>query len=140
MKKTLLLIFCLLTLGIATSSAQLYKLRTTAIATTSTDSNENWKDWSDWEDISLLVTLDIQNLRIVIYSDSKQVYDIIDSDDTVTDDSGDNIYKFTCIDQDGDECTVKFMERLSLDDQRSEIYVIYDTYAWVYKVYSLDDE
>ncbi len=48
MKKTLLLTFTLLFLGLATSSAQLYRLRTTAFAVTYTDENGDWAEWSDW--------------------------------------------------------------------------------------------
>jgi len=139
MKKTLLLIISLLIFGIATSSAQVYKLRTTDIATTMTDEAGTWEEWSDWTEVNLLVTLDIPNLRITIYSDEKQIYDITSSEEETTDENGDSIYKFQCVDQDGDECSVKFMERTSLEDQRSEVYVLYDEYAWVYKVYSLDD-
>lgn len=139
MKKTLLLVISMLILGTVTASAQIYKLRTSSIATTMTDENDQWEAWSAWEDISLLVTLDISNLRITIYSDDKQVYDIISSDEVTTDESGDTVYKFECVDDDGLECDVKFMERTSLEDQRSEIYILYDEVAWVYKVYSLED-
>jgi len=139
MKRTLLLIISLLIFGMATTSAQVYKLRTSSIATTMTDESGTWEDWSDWEEVSLLVTLDIPNLRITIYSDEKQTYDITSSEEETTDENGDTIYQFECVDQDGDECSVKFMERVSQEDQRSEIYVLYDEYAWVYKVYSLDD-
>jgi hypothetical protein len=140
MKKTLLLTITLLFLGLVTSSAQIYRLRTTAYAVTSTDENGTWEDWSDWTDISLLVTLDIDNVRVTIYSDPKEVYDVIDSEEGTVDADGDSVYKFTCLDKDGVECTVKFMQRDSQDDKREEIYITYDDVAWVYKVYSLDDE
>ena len=140
MKKTLILITFLLISGMATLSAQIYTMRTTMVAATMVDDFGDWEEWSDWEETNLLVKFDISNLRITIYSEEKQVYDIIRSEDAVTDESGDTIYVFQCVDADGVECTVKFMYRESLEDKRSEIYVVYDDLvSWVYQVYSVDE-
>ena len=144
MKKYLLLSLILLLTLSATGYSQITKFRTTAFAYTTKDSEGNWEDWSDFEDLSLLVILDNDKSRVTIYSEERQTYDIIDTDeetsDGTTDDSGDQSWSFTAIDQDGDECELKMMVRYSQEDQRQEIYIIYDDYAWVYKIITLDED
>ncbi len=52
-------------------------------------------------DISVLITLDIDNVRITVYGDEKEVYDVIDSEEGTVDAQGDDVYKFKCLDKDG---------------------------------------
>ena len=144
MKKHLSLSLLLLLLFTTTGFSQITKFRTTGFAYTTKNSEGNWEEWSDFEDISLLVVLDNDKSRVTVYSDEKQVYDIVNTDeetsDGTTDESGDQSWSFTAVDQDGDECELKMMVRYSQDDQRQEIYIIYDDYAWVYKIITLDED
>jgi len=134
----------ILVFGSSSLFSQISKFRGYEFAITTTDDSGSWADWSDFEETNVLIVMDNNISRITVYSEEKQVYDITateeETEDGTVDDSGDQSWTFICVDQDGLECRVKMMIRYSLEDSRTELYVIYDDISWVYKVFSVDEE
>lgn len=57
-------------------NAQVLKFKTTAVAFKHKDENNNWQEWTEWEDASILITIDSESDRIIIYSKTKHTLDI----------------------------------------------------------------
>jgi hypothetical protein len=118
-----------------TSHAQVYKLRSKSLAIRSLE-NETWSDWSDWEDTNVLMTIDLDEDRITIYSKVTQVYDVAEYEGKITDQDGDDVMSFFCVDKDGTTCRIRFI--VNHEDERYQLYVDYKDFAFVYNVYFLD--
>lgn len=119
------------------SFSQTYKLKTTSISTRQKTNNYEWGDWSEWKDVSMLITLNIDEERITIYSKEKQVYDIVDFEDEKEDEDGNRIMTFYCVDNDGGTCRLRMVKLLS-NEVYSQLYIDYRTVSWVYSFYYLD--
>ena len=91
-----------------------------------------WEDWSKWEDSDVQITMDLTTDIVTIYSKDKQVYQITDYVESSTDSDGDDIVKLRFVDQDGDQGTMRLIERNS--ENRSEIYIDFNNITWVYEV------
>jgi hypothetical protein len=135
LKATLPLLFILIG---ASAFSQITKFRTTSLSMKS--KNERTRQWSKWsqpKDVDVLITIDIDNKRIRIFSKEEQVYDIIKFYDIETDDEGDETLKFHCINEDGLKCFVRFVVLNSRDGQR-QLYVDFADMLWMYNIYKLD--
>lgn len=133
MKKLLTVFILMFVMCFATShtaDAQVQHYRTTAFAYKQKDNNGNWTKWSDWEDSDLIVTIELTNDVIKIYSPKTQTYKVLSDESTPSDSSGKQV-KFRVIDQDGDYGYV----RLRIENNgNSQIYVDFANVMWVYNV------
>jgi len=128
MKKILLFIMLLVC---TTVSAETYSYRSFQFAYKAKNSYGIWTDWTDWEKSNLLITIDFTSDVVTIYSSSKQVYNITDSDGNYTDSSGGQQMQFRFIDQDGDRGIIRFrIEK----NKNSQIYIEFADVIWVYNV------
>jgi len=116
---------------------QVYKLKSTALSSKYKINEYKWSEWTEATDVSVLITFDSTNDRITIYSKVTQVYDIAEYEGMTTDDDGDDIYSYYCIDKDGVRCRVKWLKLNSRND-RMQMYVYYNDMCWLYNVYLLD--
>ncbi len=113
--------------------AEVLKLKAYSFSARSTDRYGNWSDWSDWSDCNILVVSD-DDSRVKIYSEETQEYDIISSEEEVSDNQGGKVIEFHCIDKDGLRCSL----RLRIDkNDNIQLYVDYDNLSFVYNVYHL---
>ena len=113
--------------------AEVLKLKAYSFSARSTDRYGNWSDWSDWSDCNILVVSD-DDSRVKIYSEETQEYDIISSEEEVSDNQGGKVIEFNCIDKDGLRCSL----RLRIDkNDNIQLYVDYDNLSFVYNVYPL---
>ncbi|MEO1514679.1 MAG: hypothetical protein AAFV95_06690 [Bacteroidota bacterium] len=124
--------YLILVLAFSVSSVSLYsqkviKMKSTAYSTRSLSSSGNWSDWSNWEKTEVLMVL--KNERITIYSKRKQEYDIIKYYDEYVDSDGDSVLKLQCVDQDGDMCHLRIINRKS---GKQQLYVDFSNINWVY--------
>ncbi|HMI06083.1 MAG TPA: hypothetical protein VK528_00950 [Flavobacterium sp.] len=129
--KTLLFIF-FLTFGIQQSKAQTYKFLTTGFSVMEKDDKGNWGKWSDLQPASLIVTLDTNKGRIVIYSQEVQLYDILKYEDT-EENENDLIYNFTCTDDDGMPFTISIITRKK-QENRKQLYITQKDVIVVYNI------
>ena len=90
-----------------------------------------WGNWSDWQKSNMKMKIDLDEDMIVIYSEKLQVYSVLESMGTYTDDSGGRQTKFYVIDQDGDYGYV----RLRIEKNgNSQVYIDFNDVMWVYNV------
>ncbi|MEM7659186.1 MAG: hypothetical protein AAF399_23905 [Bacteroidota bacterium] len=125
MKK--LLITCLLAMLTSVAFAQNSTIK--AWANSFSYKTDGQRDWSKWQSVHILVV--IKNNRITIYSKETQEYDVISSQEGYIDRDGDTVYKFTAVDQDGDKCNLRLIDRKSGDPQ---LYVDFSNFRWVYNL------
>lgn len=126
MKKLLLIILMVFGFGLTISAqTQYYKALNFAIAFV--DDGKYY--WGEWSKCSVNITFDLDEDFITIYSNSIQVYKILDASDTYTDKEGGTQVKFYVIDQDYDRGTVRLRVQA---DGSSQIYVDFNDVAWVY--------
>ena len=116
---------------------QVYKLKSTSFSSKYKINDYKWSDWSEATESSVLITFDLTNDRITIYSKETQVYDIAEYEGKTTDEDGDDIFSYYCIDKDGSKCRVKWLN-LNSQNGRMQMYVNYYDMIWLYNIYSLD--
>ena len=131
-KKLVLLVLLFVSM---TTSAQVIKFRTVAYAENKYNYyTQKWSGWSDWEKSNMLLTIDLQNDLVTIYSPVTQVYRIYRAEESYYDSDGDFNMPFRFIDQDGDNGVLKLLQRVS---GSSEIYIEFLNVRWCYKVIKL---
>lgn len=113
--------------------AEVLKLKAYSFSARSTDHYGNWSDWADWSDCNILVVIG-EDLRVKIYSKETQEYDIISSEEEVSDHQGGTVTEYHCIDKDGLRCSLRL--RVEKNDN-IQLYVDYDNLSFVYNVYIL---
>lgn len=129
--KTLVFIFSLI-FGIQQSEAQTYKFLTTGFSVMEKDANGDWGKWSELQPASIVVTLDTNKGRIVIYSQEIQLFDILKYEET-EENENDLIYNFTCTDDDGMPFTISIITRKK-QDNRKQLYITQKDVIVVYNI------
>lgn len=117
--------------------AQVYKLKATNFTSKVNVEGRGWGEWADWKDSDVLITMDMDKDRITIYSKEVQKYDIAEYEGKETDDDGDDIWSFFCINEDGVKCRVR-LAKLKSQNGRNQVYVDFSDLMIVYNVYTLD--
>lgn len=131
-KKLVLLVLLFVSM---TTSAQVIKFRTVAYAENKYNYyTQKWSGWSDWEKSNMLLTFDLKNDRIIVYSPVTQIYRIYKAEESYYDSDGNFNMPFRFIDQDGDNGVLKLLQRVS---GSSEIYIEFLNVRWCYKVIKL---
>lgn len=138
MKYTKALLTVLLLTVSAFCFSQVTKFKTTSLSIkTKNEITKKWTLWSDPENVDILISIDLTNERIKIFSKQDQIYDIIKYYDKSIDSDGDETLSFQCVDQDGLKCFVRFVI-LKSQKNRKQIYVDYSDMMWMYNIYNLD--
>lgn len=114
------------------SFGQILKFRTTAFASNSYNYyTQRWTGWSSWENSDMLLTINLNNDVVTIYSPKTQIYSIYDFDGEFYDSDGDYNMVFWFIDQDYDKGKMKLLQRTS---GASEVYIEFSDLRWCYRV------
>lgn len=111
------------------ASAQTISFKTTAFSYKERTSY-GWTSWSNWQSDNSLMTIDLTNDMIVIYTKTTQYYNIIGVGRNYRDGDAE-VQEFYFIDQDGDQGTLRLAMRTS---GRSEVYVAFNNVMWGYIV------
>lgn len=122
-------------LGLQYSYSQNYKFKTSGLSVLEKKENGKWGKWSDLDLVNILVTLDTNKDRIVIYSQVIQLFEIIDYQATEENET-DIVYSFTCKDNNGDDCTLSIITRKK-QDNRKQLYINYDDRIVVYNIFNM---
>lgn len=107
--------------------AEVLKLKAYSFSARSTDRYGNWSD------CNILVVIG-EDSRVKIHSKETQEYDIISSEEEVSDHQGGTVTEYHCIDRDGLRCSLRL--RVEKNDN-IQLYVDYDNLSFVYNVYIL---
>jgi hypothetical protein len=110
--------------------AQTYYYRTTEFAI-KYKTSYGWGNWSDWQKSNIKMKIDLDDDMIVIYSEKLQVYSVLKSMGTYTDESGGKQTKFYVVDQDEDLGYIRLrIER----NGNAQVYIDFEDVMWVYNV------
>jgi hypothetical protein len=134
-KTKLYIILFFLGLGLQQSYSQNYKFKTSGFSVLEKNEKGKWGKWSDLDLVNILVSLDTNKDRIVIYSQIIQLFEIIDYQATEENDT-DIVYSFTCKDNNGEDCTVSIITRKQ-QDNRKQLYVNYENRIIVYNIFNM---
>jgi hypothetical protein len=133
-KIKLILILVFLALGLNQSYGQTYKFKTSGLSVMEKDQKGNWGKWSDLSLVNILVKLDTDKSRIVVYSEIIQLFEIIDYI-PLEENETDSIYTFTCKDNNGIDCTLSIITRKK-QDNRKQLYINYEDRIILYNIFN----
>jgi hypothetical protein len=91
-----------------------------------------WKDWSDFTESKMIIKLDGDNHRVVVYSEVIQLFSIVKYNDPVSNET-DNIVSLNCIDNEGVYCNVSVFTRKK-QGNRMQLYITYDDLIIAYNI------
>jgi accessory gene regulator protein AgrB len=128
------LFFIFLCLGWQQSSAQVYKFSTTGFSVLEKNEKGKWGNWSDLELTKMMVSLDTNKNRIVIFSQIIQLFEIVEYQ-PVSENETDLVYSFSCKDNDGVACTLSIITRKK-QDNRKQLYINYGNQIIVYNIFN----
>lgn len=118
--------------GLTASYGQVYKFNTSGFSVLEKNEKGKWGQWSDLHSTSMMVTLDTNKNRIVIYSQVIQLFEILNYQKT-TENESDIVYGFSCTDNDGLACSVSIIVRKK-QENRKQLYIQYDDQIIVYNM------
>jgi hypothetical protein len=125
-------------LGIQNSYSQTYKFITTGFSVLEKTKTGSWGKWSDIEKTAIMITLDTNKNRIIVYSQEIQLYNIISYADKEENDK-DLIYGFTCEDTDKLPFTISIITRKN-QNNRKQLYINQKNVIVVYNIENYFDK
>jgi hypothetical protein len=131
-KIKIIIVLVFLGMGLHQSYSQTYKFKTSGFSVMEKDQKGKWGKWSDLNLVNILVKLDTDKSRIVIYSEIVQLFEIIEYI-PLEENETDSVYTFTCKDNNGDDCTLSIITRKK-QDNRKQLYINYDNRIIVYNI------
>ncbi len=127
--------FLLLGFGLQKGYAQTYKFKTSGYSVLQKNEKGKWGNWSDLDLVNIVVTLDTNKNRFVIYSQAIQLFQIVSYQKTTENDT-DVVYPFSCVDNDGMDCVVSIITRKK-QDNRKQLYITYEDHIIVYNIFTM---
>ncbi|EIA09068.1 hypothetical protein HJ01_01834 [Flavobacterium frigoris PS1] len=128
----MLLFLCL---GLQHSYSQKYQFKTSGFSVLEKNERGKWGKWSDLKLVNLLVSLDTDKSRIIVYSQAIQLFEIIEYQPTEENDT-DIVYSFTCKDNNGDDCTLSIITRKN-QGNRKQLYINYNNRIILYNIFNM---
>lgn len=133
-KIKIIFLLAFLGLGLHQSFGQTYKFSTSGLSVLEKDQKGNWGKWSDLNLVNILVKLDTDKSRIVVYSEAIQVFEIIDYI-PLEESETDSVYSFTCKNNNGEDCTLSIITRKK-QDNRKQLYINYEDRIILYNIFN----
>ncbi len=138
MKFKSVFILFLVVFGMQESYSQVYKFLTTGFSVLEKNEQGEWGKWSDLKETSIVVTLDTNKNRIIVYSQEIQLYDILNYEAHEENDT-DIVYPFTCKDDDGVPFTITIITRKN-QNNRKQLYINQKNVLLVYNIVNFEDK
>ncbi len=106
-----------------TIEAQAADYKSTFVSHASKDPDGRWTEWTDWVDNNSFFEIDQDDDFITVsYAQGEKIY-LIQSAEEFEDEDGDLQVVYKCVDEDFNDVTITLVERNSLEEERTEIYV-----------------
>jgi len=134
-KTKIYIVLLFLMMGLQHSFGQNYKFKTSGFSVLEKTEKGKWGKWSDLDLVNILVTLDTDKNRIVVYSQIIQLFEIIVYQPVEENDT-DIVYSFTCKDNEGVDCTVSIITRKK-QGNRKQLYINYEDRIIVYNIFNM---
>ena len=115
--------------------SQVYTLKSTSSSIQTKINNYKWSEWTECSESSVRITFDLNNDRITINTKVTQVYVIAEYEGKSTDEEGNNIDSYDCVDKNGLACRVLWVK---LNSKNGKLFVYYSDKKLFYNIYSLD--
>ncbi|MEZ7507041.1 hypothetical protein [Flavobacterium sp. Arc2] len=131
----LYIVLLFLGVGLQQTYSQNYKFKTSGVSVLEKNERGKWGKWSDLKLVNVVVSLDTDKSRIVIYSEIIQLFEIVEYQPTEENDT-DVVYSFTCKDNNGDDCTVSIITRKH-QGNRKQLYINYGNRIILYNIFNL---
>jgi len=118
--------------AVASAKSQTYKFVATGFSVMERNSNGEWGNWSDLQDTKLIISLDTDKDRFLIYSQEIQWYDILayqkeeETDENI-------ISPFSCKDEDGYAVNLSIIKRKN-QGNRKQLYITRKNFVLVYNI------
>jgi hypothetical protein len=135
-KIKIIIVLAFLTIGFQNTYSQTYNFKTSGLSVLEKDQKGNWGKWSDLNLVNILIKLDTDKNRIVVYSEIIQLFEIIEYI-PLEENETDGIYSFTCKDNNGEDCTLSIITRKK-QDNRKQLYINYDNRIIVYNIFNFN--
>ena len=114
------------------SYAQQFRFKTTSLTFLEKDKKNVWGKWSKPQKTAMMVTLDYEKNKIVIYSREIQHYKIVEYlDKEVT--KVDEINAYLCKNQYGESVKIAFMTRID-QGNKPQLYVYFKDFVFCYDI------
>jgi hypothetical protein len=120
--------------GFHQSYSQTYNFRTSGLSVLQKDQKGKWGNWSDLKLTTILVKLDTDKSRIIVYSEVIQLFEIIEYI-PLQESKTDSIYSFACKDNNGEDCTLSIITRKN-QGNRKQLYINYDDRIILYNIFN----
>jgi hypothetical protein len=134
-KIKLFVVLLFLSFGIQQGYGQTYKFKTSGVSVLEKNNKGKWGKWSDLSLVNVLVTLDTNKNRFVVYSQIIQLFEIVDYIPTEENDT-DIVYSFACKDNNGLDCTISIITRKK-QENRKQLYITYDDHIILYNIFNI---
>ncbi|MGA9638612.1 hypothetical protein [Flavobacterium sp.] len=115
--------------------SQTYKFKTSGLSVLDKKPNGKWGEWSDLNLVNLLVTLDTNKNRIVVYSEMIQLFEVVNYLPETESDT-DIVYSFTCKNNNGIDCIISIITRKN-QDNRKQLYINYGDRIILYNLFNM---
>ncbi len=136
--KSIKYLFLVLFLSLSVAQAQQYRFKTTGFMVSEKTKFGEWSVWSKFQKSEMVVVLDADKDRIVVYSEVLQLFNIIKYYDQKETKEG-NVVSFLCIDNTGIECDISIFTRKDKNNLK-QLYVYYDNRVVAYNMNLLSDK
>ena len=134
----ILFLFLIFSVGIQNAFSQTYKFEATGFSVMEKDTKGAWGSWSDLQAVNIVITLDTNKNRIVVYSKEIQLYEIQNYEEKQEGES-DEIYPFVCKDIDGEPFTISIIIRKN-QGNRKQLYINQKNVIVVYNIVNFPDK
>lgn len=119
----------------AQQKQQYYKYKATRYRDILKDKDQEFMYAADWSDISTVIVVNIPDMKLIIYTETNQDFDVLKVDDSWEDDFKDSWLKLHCLDKDGKKCEIREC-RLAKPKDENE-YILYVDYLDITYVYAM---
>lgn len=120
----------LLFIGLS-AAAQSYRFETSGVSMSIKNSKGKWSPYSDFKEAKIVVTLDTNKDRIVVYSEIVQLYTILGYDDPKSNEEG-SVDTFQCVNGDGEKCVLAI--RTIKGSDVKQLYIYEDSRVLIYNM------
>ncbi|WP_320814011.1 hypothetical protein [Flavobacterium sp.] len=136
--KNIKYLFLVLFLSFSVAQAQQYRFKTTGFMVTEKTKFGVWSVWSKFQKSEMIVVLDADKDRIVVYSEALQLFNIVKYYDKKETKEG-NVVSFLCVDNTGLECDISIFTRKDKNNLK-QLYIYYDNRVVAYNMNLLSDK
>lgn len=137
-KLKIFIIFLVLTTAVQTAKAQVYRFQTTGFSVMERNPKGVWGKWSDIQKAEIIITLDTNKDRIIVYSQEIQLYRILEYKPE-EENENDLVYSFDCADEDGRPFMISIITRKN-QGGRKQMYINQKDVILMYNIVNYNDK